>query len=300
MKVYKFLLLISICCAISLTAQALVQNDQTRSNELVVKIPGFTSQEIRTLLVPHIVKIGGILSVDNIGRKELRFISYNPALISTGGILQLIKQIGFEVDQSSGPKPGAKDFTNIELFEIALVCPALPSIGCGSEAYPLLCELEKEKSVRSAWLNHTGTILLIDWMPGLKPDAVIEPLRQYSQSKDSGFKLLLKNRRTAALNEFVNQDNWLRAYNVHKLSKIEATAVGRRLVGNLRGTNNELNAHKQWPRKKLENLIYYYFLGDLSRDEFYQSCFTALSNASVPLRSRDLFFEALSAAFWSE
>jgi hypothetical protein len=47
----------------------------------------------------------------------------------------------------------------ISIYEVAFQCPAVPEIGCGSHAKPILLKLERQTIIREAWLNHAGTQL---------------------------------------------------------------------------------------------------------------------------------------------
>src|SRR5262245_6392697 len=53
----------------------------------------------------------------------------------------------------------------ITFYEVPLVCPAAPEIGCGSRSKPILLQLEQERTVSEAWLNRPGTIVAIVWKP---------------------------------------------------------------------------------------------------------------------------------------
>src|SRR2546425_5658925 len=51
--------------------------------------------------------------------------------------------------------PAARTFesSRLSFYEVPLVCPAAPQIGCGSASKPLLLELERSDVVSQAWLN---------------------------------------------------------------------------------------------------------------------------------------------------
>src|SRR5438105_11958466 len=51
----------------------------------------------------------------------------------------------------------------VGFYQVNLVCPAAPLIGCGSAAKPLLLELEHRTNVNEAWLNRAGTVIAIVW-----------------------------------------------------------------------------------------------------------------------------------------
>ncbi|HXL57683.1 MAG TPA: hypothetical protein VN958_15590, partial [Chitinophagaceae bacterium] len=64
----------------------------------------------------------------------------------------------------------------ISFYEVPLVCSADPDIGCGSRSKPALLELEKNPSVKEAWLNREGTILAIVWKNKDETETVAKPV----------------------------------------------------------------------------------------------------------------------------
>src|SRR5436305_7405503 len=75
-------------------------------------------------------------------------------------------QTGHCADQTGvRASPAARTFesSRLSFYEVPLVCPAAPQIGCGSASKPLLLELERSDVVCQAWLNRAGTIMAIVW-----------------------------------------------------------------------------------------------------------------------------------------
>src|SRR6266849_4002430 len=62
-------------------------------------------------------------------------------------------------------KPAPKNVSprRISLYEVPLVCPAAPEIGCGSRSKPVLLALEQQPAVAEAWLNRAGTVMAVVW-----------------------------------------------------------------------------------------------------------------------------------------
>ena len=58
---------------------------------------------------------------------------------------------------------------SITFHHVNLVCSAATDIGCGSRSKPILLDLEKEESIKEAWLNRTGTIVAIVWRENVEP-----------------------------------------------------------------------------------------------------------------------------------
>src|SRR5687768_6562465 len=73
----------------------------------------------------------------------------------------------------------------VTFYEVQLVCPAAPGIGCGSAAKPLLLELEANRGVREAWLNRKGNIIAVVW------EAATSERQRSDATRLAGGKVLL-------------------------------------------------------------------------------------------------------------
>jgi hypothetical protein len=142
-------------------------------------------------------------------------------IIVIAGVLSLARA---ETNNAAFP-PG-----RISLYEVPLVCPAAPEIGCGSRAKPILVELEQEKSVAEAWLNRTGTILAIVWKPDAKEKERSSSIEAISRTEKIQTTELREDARKKALADFLSRDGWYRASDVDRLSEEEAGILATRLV----------------------------------------------------------------------
>ena len=121
---------------------------------------------------------------------------------------------------------------DVSLFEVPWQCPAAPAIGCGSHAKPILMQLERDSSVREAWLNRQGTVVALVWSPDAKKKArreVEKTLKEQKASKLSGRK------QAEALAEFNSGKGWYRGAEVDRLSEEEAGVIAARLVRRVQG-----------------------------------------------------------------
>src|SRR5215471_20652688 len=121
----------------------------------------------------------------------------------------------------------AKD---VSMFEVPWQCPAAPAIGCGSHAKPILLQLERDASVREAWLNRQGTMVAVVWNPDAKKKArreVEKILEEQKASKLGGSK------QAKALAEFNSGKGWYRGAEVDRLSEEEAGVIAARWVRRL-------------------------------------------------------------------
>lgn len=128
------------------------------------------------------------------------------------------------------PTKTAVSSDGISVFKVPLVCPAAPSIGCGSRAKPVLLKLEKQDAIAGAWLNREGTLLAIVWKP--EANRKTRKATLAAVLKDQGIEVreLGSGDRKAALAGFPSSKEWLRGSDVDRLSEEEAGIMAARLV----------------------------------------------------------------------
>ncbi|HEY5991875.1 MAG TPA: hypothetical protein VIU10_04790 [Candidatus Udaeobacter sp.] len=123
----------------------------------------------------------------------------------------------------------------VTIFQVALKCSAAPQIGCGGEAKPILLKLEREPTVREAWLNRTGTLIAVVWKSKLNAQLNAQT-QQYLESRlraagrDADVRELQGEARDQALKELQSGHGWYRGAEVARLSEEEAGIIAARLV----------------------------------------------------------------------
>jgi hypothetical protein len=115
-----------------------------------------------------------------------------------------------------------------------MVCPAAPSIGCGSASKPLLLELEHSGVVSEAWLNRAGTMMAIVWKEDSKPRQRTKALRTILKEKDMKPTELSGELRQQAVRDFQSRKGWYRGAEVDRLSEEEAGVIANRWIGRFR------------------------------------------------------------------
>jgi hypothetical protein len=117
--------------------------------------------------------------------------------------------------------------TYVSFYEVQLVCPAAPQIGCGSAAKPILRELDQQPGVKEALLNRAGNIMALVWRP-----ATSVRQRRDATALASAHGLALAGAAEAqARRHFLSRTNdWFRAGEVDRLSEEEAEIIAARLV----------------------------------------------------------------------
>ncbi len=122
----------------------------------------------------------------------------------------------------------------ISIYEVPLVCPAAPQIGCGSASKPLLLELERHPAVAEAWLNRAGTLMAIVWSEQSKPKEHARTLKGVLKQREMTAKELSGKAKEKALTEFASRRNWYRGAEVDRLSEEEADVIASRWIGRFR------------------------------------------------------------------
>ena len=88
------------------------------------------------------------------------------AVLTAAIILDGRCESGAEISPTAQPSAATRKSLNpnrATFYEVALVCPAAPNIGCGSASKPVLVGLESNAAVSEAWLNRAGTVIAVVW-----------------------------------------------------------------------------------------------------------------------------------------
>jgi hypothetical protein len=115
----------------------------------------------------------------------------------------------------------------VSVFEVPLVCPAAPQIGCGIASKPILLDLERQPGVLEAWLNRAGTRIAVVW----RSDSNAETRRKVAAGlkEDRGTELEGKAREET-VTDFLSGKGWYHGTDVDRLSEEEAAVIAARLV----------------------------------------------------------------------
>jgi hypothetical protein len=118
------------------------------------------------------------------------------------------------------------------LYTVPLVCEAVPQIGCGCLAKPVLARLAVHPDIAKAWLHHRGDVIAIKWLRELGVDQQIGLLRA-ALGGDSQVALVAAAVASALLATFPNPSSWYQLETVDQLSQEEAHTIAARLVQRL-------------------------------------------------------------------
>jgi hypothetical protein len=122
----------------------------------------------------------------------------------------------------------------VSFYDVPLVCPAAPQIGCGSASKPLLLELEHGGAVSEAWLNRAGTVLAVVWPEQSQPGPRLQAVDAVLKARELSAKELGGGARQTALKDFQSGAGWYRGADVDRLSEEEAGIIAARLAARIR------------------------------------------------------------------
>ena len=115
----------------------------------------------------------------------------------------------------------------ITFHSVNLVCGAATDIGCGSRSKPILLDLQKEPSIKEAWLNRAGTIVAVVWKKDVEPNVKIVPasFKKHGKSMETLSGSIYQEQ----LNSFKN-DRWYKGKEVDELSMEEAGRIAQDII----------------------------------------------------------------------
>lgn len=122
----------------------------------------------------------------------------------------------------------------VTFYQVPLVCPAAPQIGCGSASKPVLLGLEDNPAVSEAWLNRAGTIMAVVWSESSTARQRSAILKSILEERQLTARELRGAARAQALTEFQSGSGWYRGADVDRLSEEEAGVIAARWVGRIR------------------------------------------------------------------
>jgi hypothetical protein len=147
-----------------------------------------------------------------------------PKILIAGALGLLGTSLAFSDETAVGAAP------RISLFQVPLKCEAVPQIGCGSMSKPILLELEREPSIREAWLNRAGTVLAIVGSDASNHESISKTVESVLAKNGVSFNELAGDAYATGLKSFTAGTDWYRGADVDALSKIEARTIAQRMV----------------------------------------------------------------------
>ena len=119
----------------------------------------------------------------------------------------------------------------IHFYTVPLVCEAVPHIGCGCLAKPVLTELDGHPDIAQVWLHHRGDVIAIEWRREL--DAGQPPVHLLRAALGGDSQMARVTDASAWLATFPNPASWYRRETIDQLSREEAHTIAARLLQRL-------------------------------------------------------------------
>ena len=217
---------------------------QAATKTVAFEVTGWTCGSCAGATRIALKKLDGVADVKTDHEKKEALVTYDDAKITTDRMVQAIAKLGYRATVRNGaatsgvprapvdaPSIAAEGVSTsadrVSFFEVPLECGAAEGLGCGSQAKPILNELNRDSRVAEARINHPGTVLAVVWKsPNDRSDSAVEAL--FEKHKLAAATLRGESREKA-LKDF-RSEQWYGAADVDRLSEHEARVIAARIV----------------------------------------------------------------------
>src|SRR6266849_150778 len=227
--------------AIALAMSAAAGAAESNLSTTTIEVTGMTCGSCATA-VKHVLKnVDGVRDVRVSYKEGEAIVSYDAAKITPQRIADTAKQKlpGYTFAPRAASLPQALQPTRlsqignerVSFYEIGLVCPAAPKIGCGGHSKPLLAALQKDQHIDGAWINEAGTRLANGWKSAeaLSSEQIDQIISGFGVAANE----VSSDARPKLLETFHTNIGWFDAASVDRLSEQEAGIIASRLVKRL-------------------------------------------------------------------
>ena len=189
-------------------------------------------------------KLDGVENVKTDPEKMEAMVTYDDTKVTPEKMIQATERIGYSatVKAVSEGAPAGSALTetkrdvqsnipeeDVSFFHVPLACSAAADLGCGSEAKPILRELEQDSRVANAKINRAGTLLAVSWKASVQSRSGVPFIEGAFQKNDLEASNLQGSDREKALRES-KTGQWYGPKEVDRLSEHEAEVIASRLV----------------------------------------------------------------------
>lgn len=238
--------LIAIDALVTLLVAAFAFAGGAATKTTTIAVEGMTCGGCATAVKQVIRKVDGVAEASVSYGDKRAIVTYDPAKTTPSQIANaIVKTLPYKatvVDAGTpsrqaerplttppvaSPLPATVDVARVSFYEVGLVCPAAPKIGCGSRAKPVLLTLGADARIAGAWLNETGTRLAVAWKG--KPLSKDE-LNAAIDATGVAANDIAADDRAGLVASFRSNRDWLDATTIDRLSVQEAGIIAARLV----------------------------------------------------------------------
>jgi hypothetical protein len=149
----------------------------------------------------------------------------------------------------------------VAFYAVELRCPLVRGLGCGSDAKPIMKQLDANAGVVGTWVNHAGTTLAVLWNDGIEAAQRSETVASAFADHERPNELLGHSHGTA-FEDFRSGVAWYRANAVDELSGQEADAVAGRWVDKMSAVVPMPKKFKHALRSRLSDQMRCRFVND--------------------------------------
>jgi mercuric ion binding protein len=215
---------------------------------VTLEVRGWTCGSCAASTRTALKKLDGVENVKTDHEKMEAVVTYDDTKVTPEGLIQATEKVGYTaavktvvdgapaVSAVSEGKKGDESVAPAEdmsFFQVPLGCAAAANLGCGSQAKPILRELEQDPRVASARINRAGTLLAIAWREPAQSRSGVPFIEGAFQKNDLEASNLQGADREKALMAY-KAGQWYGSMEVDRLSEHEAEVIASRLVDRAR------------------------------------------------------------------
>ncbi len=218
---------------------------QTNFKTTTIQVGGMSCGGCAVAVKHALTHIDGVREARVSYEKREAVVSYDSTKITPEAIARSAEQklpgYKFAAGAASGSLAHVKDSSSIHrnqidpervsFYQIGLVCPAAPKIGCGGHSKPVIVALTKDSHVAGAWINEAGTRLAIGWKSSeaLSSGQIDQIISGFGVAANE----VSRDARPKLIGSFHSDSGWFDAASVDHLSEHEAGIIAERLVKRL-------------------------------------------------------------------
>jgi copper chaperone CopZ len=272
--------------AIALAMSAAVSAAESTLKTTTIQVRGMTCGSCAAAVTHVLKQVDGVREAHVSYEKGEAVVSYDPAQITPEAIAHSAEQklpgYKFASQTASAPQTSTRpsmalpatspsaisptqiDPEHVSFYEVGLVCPAAPKIGCGGRSKPVLLALVNDSHVAGAWLNEAGTRLAIGWRTSnvLSPEQVDQIVSASGVTVDE----VSNEARPELVASFRSEGGWFDAASVDRLSDQEAGIIAARLVKRLTARTSITSAQQAMLRERMAQALRANFIEGDQRD----------------------------------
>jgi mercuric ion transport protein len=256
------------------------QSISSSFQRVVIPVEGMSCATCEVAVRSALKRVNGVEAAHVSVATKNATIDYDPAKTNPEQLVAAINSTGYhatlphaESGSTSKNAPlhaGANADRNtdqIGFYQVPLGCPLVAGLGCGSAAKPIMKKLESNPAVAKVSLDHSGTILALEWKTN-PSKAKRERILADAFQNDAVVNELLGGTREEALTNFNSGAKWYGTNELDELSTQEADAVATQLLDRVSAEVSLTQENRETLRGRFAELFKRSFINrELSPDQ---------------------------------